>query len=404
MHKTLILTMFLVLPFLTACQGFMQPTPAPTLTVVSLASGVKVEPTGTPLAARVTVQPRSARPRRRLPQQTVQPTATTVGQRIMALGVRPRWCYADRRRPARRWSATLPGSQVTWAEGRSPDGRWLRVAYGDVGVRAWLALGDVNLLGEVADLPQIGPEAAHRARPQRLHRQPRFRSRALRVAPPDAVLADQVNVRRGPGPDQAVIGQTGAGQPISVIGRSREGIGWRSHGRAARDGCPRSLIELSGSAADLPALAAADQRRQRCRRRSVGFQRQNRPPDRYRRRYLHRECRWRRPAAFDRRHRSGALTRWDTCRLCALGSPHGIFVLDLRTGQEQRIASVNRPRGPTWGSRWLAARLHARHTHAHLCRDWASVASIRRGTPHVRRPRSASRRRKAVAASPIFRS
>ena len=51
MRKTLILTMFLVLPFLAACQGFMQPTPAPTLTVVSLASSAKVDPTGTPRAS-----------------------------------------------------------------------------------------------------------------------------------------------------------------------------------------------------------------------------------------------------------------------------------------------------------------------------------------------------------------
>ncbi len=35
-----------------------------------------------------------------------------------------------------------------------------------------------------------------------------------------------------------------------------------------------------------------------------------------------------------------ALARW--------GAPHGVFVLDLRTGQEQRLASVNQPRGPTW--------------------------------------------------------
>jgi hypothetical protein len=84
MHKTLILTMFLVLPFLAACQGFMQPTPAPTLTVVSLASGVKVEPTGTPLAARVTaVAPVSPTPTP-VAQQTAQPTATTVGGRHTA--------------------------------------------------------------------------------------------------------------------------------------------------------------------------------------------------------------------------------------------------------------------------------------------------------------------------------
>jgi len=35
-----------------------------------------------------------------------------------------------------------------------------------------------------------------------------------------------------------------------------------------------------------------------------------------------------------------AFTRW--------GSPHGVFVLDLRTGEERRIATVNRPRSPTW--------------------------------------------------------
>jgi dipeptidyl aminopeptidase/acylaminoacyl peptidase len=31
-------------------------------------------------------------------------------------------------------------------------------------------------------------------------------------------------------------------------------------------------------------------------------------------------------------------------------APHGIFVLDLATGQERRVASADRPRGPTWSS------------------------------------------------------
>ncbi len=35
-----------------------------------------------------------------------------------------------------------------------------------------------------------------------------------------------------------------------------------------------------------------------------------------------------------------AFARW--------GTPHGIFVLDLRTGQEQRVATANRPRSPSW--------------------------------------------------------
>ncbi len=37
-----------------------------------------------------------------------------------------------------------------------------------------------------------------------------------------------------------------------------------------------------------------------------------------------------------------AFVRW--------GAPHGVFVLDLRTGQEQRIVAVNQPRGPTWSA------------------------------------------------------
>jgi Tol biopolymer transport system component len=37
-----------------------------------------------------------------------------------------------------------------------------------------------------------------------------------------------------------------------------------------------------------------------------------------------------------------AFTRW--------GAPHGVFVLDLRTGQERRVASASQPRGPTWSS------------------------------------------------------
>jgi Tol biopolymer transport system component len=37
-----------------------------------------------------------------------------------------------------------------------------------------------------------------------------------------------------------------------------------------------------------------------------------------------------------------AFARW--------GAPHGVFVLDVRTGQEQRVASVSEPRSPVWSS------------------------------------------------------
>jgi dipeptidyl aminopeptidase/acylaminoacyl peptidase len=37
-----------------------------------------------------------------------------------------------------------------------------------------------------------------------------------------------------------------------------------------------------------------------------------------------------------------ALARW--------GAPHGVFVLDLQTGEERRVASASEPRSPTWSS------------------------------------------------------
>jgi Tol biopolymer transport system component len=351
MRKTLILAIFLVLPFLAGCQGFMQPTPAPTLTVVLLASGVKVEPTGTPQAARATALVPVSPPPTPIAQQTVQPTATVASAaRIMALGVRPALVLRALPQAGAATVATLPGSQVTWAEGRSPDGRWLRVAYGDTGARAWLALNDVTLLGEVADLPEVGPEAAAASTPAPASAAG-IAAKSVPGGRAGRVLADQVNVRRGPGLDQAVIGQAGAGQPVAVVGRSREGdwlaVGWEGGTGwvAAR------LLELSGNVADLPVLAAqtsvanppaaavavassgkivlqtatggaiyivnAD---------GSGLRRLTDGID---------------PALSPDGTRV-AFARWD--------SPHGVFVLDLRTGQEQRIASVNRPRGPTWSS------------------------------------------------------
>jgi len=349
MRMTLIFALFLALPFLAGCQGFMQPTPAPTLTVVSLASSAKVEPTATPQAERSAALVPASPTGTPVARQTVQPTATAAGQRIMALGVRPALVLRALPQAGAAVVATLPGSQVTWAEGRSPDGRWLRVAYGDAGARAWLALGDVNLLGEATDLPQIGPEAA--TTPSRT---PAVAAGASAKSAPGGlagrVLADQVNVRRGPGLDQVAIGQAGAGQPVTAIGRSREGDWLAVAWEGATGWVAARLIELSGNAADLPALAAQ----------TSGVTAPAAPL----------------PAAGGkivlqtatggdiyivnadgsglRRLTDGidpalspdgtrvAFARW--------GSPHGVFVLDLRTGQEQRIASVNRPRGPTWSS------------------------------------------------------
>jgi len=196
------------------------------------------------------------------------------------------------------------------------------------------------------------------------------------------VLADQVNVRRGPGLDQAVIGQAGPGQPVAVIGRSREGDWLAVAWEGGTGWVAARLIELSGSAADLPALAAqtsvatappaaaavassgkialqtatggdiyivnAD---------GSGLRRLTDGID---------------PALSPDGTRV-AFARW--------GSPHGVFVLDLRTGQEQRIASVNRPRGPTWspdGSRLGFTHVTRTRTCVELGFSCVDIDEIRR--------------------------
>ena len=53
-----------------------------------------------------------------------------------------------------------PGSQVLWAYGRSPDGKWLWVSYDDAGRQAWVAAGHVKLIGDVQSLDVISPTTA----------------------------------------------------------------------------------------------------------------------------------------------------------------------------------------------------------------------------------------------------
>ena len=188
------------------------------------------------------------------------------------------------------------------------------------------------------------------------------------------MLADQVNVRRGPGLDQAVIGQAGAGKPIIAIGRSREGDWLAVSWEGGTGWVAARLIELYGSAADLPALAAQT---------SGVTASAVLPPAEGGKIVLQTATGGdifivNADGSGLRRLADGidpvlspdgtrvAYARW--------GSLHGIFVLDLRTGQEQRIASVNRPRGPTCepdGS----PRLHACYAAHAPVSSWASVVS-----------------------------
>ena len=108
MLKTLIFALFLVLPFLAGCQGFTQPTPAPTLTVVSLAGGVKVEPMGTPQAVRDRRSPGKPDPDADCSADGSAHRNSRVAPRIMALGVRPSLAFHALPQAGAAVVATLP--------------------------------------------------------------------------------------------------------------------------------------------------------------------------------------------------------------------------------------------------------------------------------------------------------
>jgi Tol biopolymer transport system component len=69
-----------------------------------------------------------------------------------------------------------------------------------------------------------------------------------------------------------------------------------------------------------------------------------------------------------------AYARWD--------APHGIFVFDLSTGQEQRVASANRPRSPAWsndGSKLVFAHVTRNYTCLQTpigCYDEATIRQV----------------------------
>ncbi len=332
---------------LAGCQGFMQSTTSSTPTAVFLVGGAE---------AKVT-QPSTTIPTLAAPARTpvspgavsgAVPIATAAPPRIMALGVRPYLVLRALPQPDAPVIATLPGSQVVWAEGRSPDDRWLYVAYGDAGGRAWLGKGDATLFGEVGDLPQVGPKAAVAPAPTAA---PAEEPKPAQPGLVGLVTGNQVNVRRGPGLDQSVIGQVTMSQSVTATGRSREGDWLAISWDGATGWVAERFVKLNGNATDLPVLAnqtsgvpvvAAPAGSGGTSQGKIVFQTAT-GGDIY---IVNAD------GSGLRRLTDGidpvlspdgtrvAYARWS--------APHGVFILDLRTGQEQRIASVNQPRGPTW--------------------------------------------------------
>jgi len=232
--------------------------------------------------------------------------------------------------------AVVPGSTILWAEAISTDSQWLRVFFGESETQAWAAGSDLSLLGDPQALPFVAsehlaaaPQSTEDGNDQLLGR----------------IVADHLNVRSGPGLDQPVLQRLAAGDIVTVAGRSEQGE-WLAIAWTPDIACvAAAYVEVDGSVIELPALAADSTP-------------SSTPPPILSGKIvfqtgiggdiylvngdgsgLRRLAQGLDPALSPDGSRV-AYARWDT--------PRGVFVLDLRTGEEQRVASANHPRGPTW--------------------------------------------------------
>ncbi len=244
---------------LTGCQIVSPRALAPTLTPVLLMPEVAAPATmavaRAPMATvENTASPTgSVEPARPL-AATAAPPITPTPVRLLALGQRATLILRAEPSAAAAVVARIPGAETLWAEGQSADGAWLWVAHGESD-RAWVATRDLQLFGNVTDLPIV----------------------AERVEVPAAAPAELPTAAPAPRLAGKIVFQTATGGAIYLLNADGSGL------RRLTDGLDPILSPDSAQI---------------------------------------------------------AFARWTT--------PHSIYVLDLRTGQERRVISADRPRSPTW--------------------------------------------------------
>ncbi len=149
---------------LTGCQALAPRPIAPTPTPILLpAQNATPQPpaapatTGTPATRPATVAPAATAAATR-PAAAAISTAAADG--LLALGTRATIVLRGQAAADAAVVAQAPGSQVLRAHGRTPDGQWLWVTYDAAGRQAWVAAGQVKLLGDLLSLPEVAATTA----------------------------------------------------------------------------------------------------------------------------------------------------------------------------------------------------------------------------------------------------
>jgi len=341
----------------TACQALAPKSAPPTLTPVLLAPATLALTRTEPTAAAPSATPTAPAS----PTATRQPPSPTPAQAagtgpIAALGVHS--AVTVRAAPANDAPrlAAAPGATVFLAEARTAETDWLRVAYGDPVVRGWVAAADVKLLGDAEVLPvtttAVTPPAAQRGSPLVGRLTGRVNA------------GTRVNVRAGPELDQPVVDQFDPDAAVAVIGRSQESDWLAIEWDGATAWIAAYLLDVAGDVGALPVLAAATTRLGATTAGFAGrvaFQTAS-GGDIYivnaDGSELRRVANGLDPALSPGGERL-AYTRW--------GAEQGVYVLNLATGAERRVASANHPRTPAWSSDGgRLAFAHAIRTHVCL--------------------------------------
>ncbi len=335
--------LFLVLAFAGACQaGARLPGPVSNATAVPLAGSTDTP--ATPSVVAPSPQTRRASP--------AIPTATPVSGAapLAAHGARPTILLRSRPQLGAEIIGTLPGSEVVWPVQRDAGGLWYKVQYGESRAEAWVAATELAIDGDVASLPVTGsspgpaPATAPAAEP------PAPLAANGRVATP------ALNVRAGPGTGYPVRGAVHAGDELAVTGVDKTG-GWLEISFGGAPGwVARQFVELSGNANDLPVrepaappatqatpAAGPAPASSTAATGTIAFETRS-GGDIY----------VMRAGSGPKRVTGGldpalapdgtrlAFTRWN--------ESEGLYLLDLQTGQEERLSEAVRPRGPAWSS------------------------------------------------------